>query len=73
MSDLERRVDQLEKRTGPKQPIFICFEYEGRPETPPEEWDRLEAEAIEKNPGQQIYFLYPPEVPGRGDTHAKEH
>ncbi len=60
MADLEKRIDQLEKLTGPKKPIFFFFVYDGSPEPTPEIKERLCQEAVQKDPGQKLYFIYPP-------------
>ncbi|MBI4332913.1 MAG: hypothetical protein HY673_16720 [Chloroflexi bacterium] len=66
--NLEGRIENLE--AGGKAPVCLVFSYEGQPELAPEEIDRLVAEAMRKNPGQEIYFLYPPEVRNKGENNV---
>jgi len=68
MGDLERRVEKLEGKVGvsPVEPRFIVHTLVERNEEgvvmerhpTPEALEKAQKEAIEKNPGRNIYILY---------------
>lgn len=60
MADLEKRIDQLEKLTGPKKPICFILVYDGCPGPTPEMKERLCQEAVKKDPGKEFYAIEPP-------------
>lgn len=55
---IERRISEIEKETGiRKEPVFLIVTYDGQEKPTREAIDKAKKEAIEKNPGQDMYVL----------------
>ncbi len=67
---LERRLSELEKLCGrSERPIIYLYVAGSDPPLSDEEEKRLIREAMERNPGQGMYFITVPPR-GRDDSHG---